>query len=113
MQNFIIKITQENAQLLEKAEIGCFILPTNLSSQFTAEFIDQAHSRNKLVLCAGENAVEFYHQFNTDGLILNTVAENSPQKLIKQVELFLSGKQTELLKQIQLQMQRQITQKLK
>ena len=86
MQNFIIKITQENAQLIAKDEIGCFILPTNLSPQFAVEFIKQAHFRNKLVLCTGENAVDFYTQYNTDGLILNTVAEDNPQKIIKQVQ---------------------------
>ena len=86
MQNFIIRITQENTQMLQKSAIGCYILSTSCSPQFAAEFIQQAHQANKLVLCAGDNLVEFYKTYNTDGLILNTVKEDKPQKLLKQIQ---------------------------
>lgn len=86
MQNFIVKITQENTKLLQKPEIGCFILSDKCSPQFAENFVSEAHRQNKLVLCEGENAVAFYQKFNTDGLILNTVKENNPQKLVKAIQ---------------------------
>ncbi|MBR3677034.1 MAG: hypothetical protein IKN71_07880 [Alphaproteobacteria bacterium] len=86
MQNFIIRITQENTKLLQNPQLGCFILPTTCEEEFAAEFISEAQKAGILVLCEGENAVDFYKKFNTDGLILNTVKENNPQKLIKQTQ---------------------------
>lgn len=86
MQNFIIRITQENTKLLENPQIGCFILPTSSSAKFAADFVAKAQNDGKLVLCEGENVADFYQKFNTDGLILNTVKENNPKKLIKQIQ---------------------------
>jgi len=86
MQNFIVRITQENFKLLEQAEIGCFILPDTASPEFASEFIKKAHAADKLVLAEGENALDFYLQYNPDGLILNTVKAEKPQKLIKEVQ---------------------------
>ena len=86
MQNFIIRITQENTKLLKNPDIGCFILPTSCSAEFATNFVEEAQKAGKLVLCEGENVVDFYKKFNTDGLILNTVKENNPKKLIKQVQ---------------------------
>ena len=86
MQNFIVRITQENFKLLNRAEIGCFILPDTTSAKFAAEFIEKARMAGKLVLAEGEKALEFYLQYNPDGLILNTVKADKPQKLIKEVQ---------------------------
>jgi len=85
MQNFIIRITQENNNLLKNAEIGCYILPDTTSPAFAEEFIKKAHAADKLVLCEGDNAADFYLQYNPDGLILNTVQEANPSKKIKEV----------------------------
>ncbi len=86
MQNFIVRITQENFKLLDNAEIGCFILPDTTSAEFTAAFITKAHAADKLVLCDGDKALDFYLQYNPDGLILNTVKEANPAKMIKEVQ---------------------------
>lgn len=86
MQNFIVRITQENTELLNNGNIGCFILPDSSSPQFAAQFVSLAHQKNKLVLAEGENAPGFYKQFNTDGFILNTVKAENPQKLLKQAK---------------------------
>lgn len=86
MQNFIIRITQENFKLLNCAEIGCFILPDTTSPEFAFEFIKKAQATDKLVLADGENALDFYLQYKPDGLILNTIKAEKPQKLIKEVQ---------------------------
>ena len=85
MQNFIVRITQENFKLSERAEIGCFILPDTTSPEFAAEFIKRAQAAGKLVLAEGEKALDFYLQYNPDGLILNTAKEANPAKAIKEV----------------------------
>lgn len=86
MQNLIIKITQENTNLVADDKIGCFILPDNCAPAFAKEFIVAARKNNKLVLVDGEKAVDFYQKYNPDGVILNTVKEAQPQKIIKQIK---------------------------
>ena len=85
MQNFIIRITQENTNLLNDEKIGCFILPDTVSAEFAEKFITLAHQKEKLVLVCGDNALQLYKQFNPDGLILNTVKEGNPRKYIEDI----------------------------
>ncbi len=86
MQNFIIRITQENLNLIDCQELGCFILPCSVSENFAAEFIQAAHTANKLVLTEGQKAVEFYQKFAADGFILDTSKVENPVKMIKAVQ---------------------------
>jgi len=85
MQNFIIRITQENTSLLNNEKIGCFILPDTVSADFAEKFIALARQKEKLVLVYGDNALQFYKQFNPDGLILNTVKQENPRKFIENI----------------------------
>ena len=62
MQNFIIRITQKNTNLLNDEKIGCFILPDTVSAEFAEKFINLAHQKEKLVLVCGNNALHFYKQ---------------------------------------------------
>lgn len=86
MQNFIVRITQENTNLLNRAELGCFILPTTVTPDFAANFIEQAHQNGKIVLTEGENAVAFYQCYATDGLIADTSKETNPVKYLKSIK---------------------------
>lgn len=86
MQNIIIRITQENTNLLKDKNIGCFILPDTCSPDFAARFIAEAKQNGQLVLAEGNNALSFYKEFGTDGLILNTVKESNPRKFIENVQ---------------------------
>lgn len=85
MQNFIIRITQKNTNLLNDEKIGCFILPDTVSAEFAEKFINLAHQKEKLVLVCGNNALHFYKQFNPDGLILNTIKQDNPRKYIEDI----------------------------
>lgn len=85
MKNFIIRITQENTNLLDDETIGCFILPDSTSEAMATEFIEVAKAKGKLVLAEGENALTFYQRFNTDGMILNTAKAENPRKFIEDV----------------------------
>lgn len=85
MQNFIIRITQENTNLLNDEKIGCFILPDTVSAEFAEQFINEARQKEKLVLTCGDNALPFYRKFNPDGLILNTIQEENPRKYIEDI----------------------------
>ena len=86
MQNFIVRITQENANLLNRAELGCFILPDTAAPDFAADFVAQAHAANKLVLTEGTDALGFYRRFATDGLIVDSSKETNPAKFLKSVQ---------------------------
>lgn len=86
MQNFIIRITQENTDLTQYADIGCFILPDTLDAAFANKFVEAAHAQNKLVLIAGENAPDFYASCGADGLILDASKSEQPQKQVKEVQ---------------------------
>ena len=87
MQNFIIRITQENTNLLNDEKIGCFILPDTVSDEFAESFIFEARQKEKLVLAYGDNALSFYRKFNPDGLILNTTQEKNPRKFIEDIRM--------------------------
>lgn len=86
MQNFIIRITQENLQILQDERIGCFILPDDISAKFADEFVSLARKRDKLVLCCGADAVDFYKTHGADGFIIDTAKENEPQKLVERIK---------------------------
>lgn len=86
MQNFIVRITQENTNLINRAELGCFVLPDATEPKFATAFIEKAQNAGKLVLAEGENAVAFYQEFGTDGLILDTSKEEKPAKMLKSVQ---------------------------
>ena len=85
MQNFIIRITQENTNLLNSEKIGCFILPDTVSAEFAEQFINEARQKGRLVLAYGNNALQFYQKFNPDGLIWNTIKEENPRKYIEDI----------------------------
>ena len=85
MQNFIIRITQENTNLLSDEKIGCFIISDTAEPQFAERFIKEAGQKGKLVLADGDNALQFYQKFNPDGLILNTTREENPRKFIENI----------------------------
>ena len=86
MKKLIIRITQENKDLLKDEKIGCFIVPENLSENFMSDFVTAAKEANKLVLIEGENAPETYQKYNADGFIVSTVKEEKPQKILKQLK---------------------------
>lgn len=86
MQNFIIRITQKNFNLINAAECQCFILPPETASEFVSAFVQKVHMLGKLVLAEGENAVQFYQEYGLDGVLIDTVKEAKPQKMIEQVQ---------------------------
>lgn len=86
MQNFIIRITQKNFNIIENPQCRCFILPDTTSVEFAAEFVQKAHAADKLVLASGEKAVSFYQKNNLDGFMVDTSKESAPQKLIKKLQ---------------------------
>ena len=83
MQNFIIRITQENTNLISNQELKCFILSANISPEYAKYFIDTARDLGKIVLC--EN-INLYSELGADGIIIDTSKENKPQKIIKNIQ---------------------------
>lgn len=86
MQNFIIRITQENFKLLANERFSCFLLSENVRDNFAAEFIKKAHELKKLVLFEGESALQLYTQYQADGIIIDASKNEKPQKIIKEVQ---------------------------
>ena len=86
MQNFIIRITQKKFNLIAETVCQCFILPTISAADFTLEFVQKVHTAGKLVLAQGDDAVTFYQEYGLDGVLIDTVKEAAPQKMIEQVQ---------------------------
>lgn len=91
MQNLIIRITQENTSLISAPQIGCFILPESLSPKFIQEFIIKAQNTDKLVLMEGKNALDSYLKYKPDGMIINTIEQENPAKIIKEIQKKAKG----------------------
>jgi len=84
MQNFIIRITQENTDLLKVSSLSCFILPSGFPVEFLKNFTKFAQKENKLVLFSGEDALSSYEKYQGDGFILDVSAkEFKPKELIQ------------------------------
>ena len=81
MQNLIIRITQENINILNCKEYRCFILAENLSFDFMESFICKAHQLNKLVLIA--DAAEIYLKLKADGIVIDCSKDEKPQIVVK------------------------------
>jgi hypothetical protein len=86
MQNIIVKIQNENEELLADEKIGCFIVDSGLKPKFTASFVQKAHEKGKLVLMSGTDALDNYANFGADGVVINTVKDPNPKKYIKEVQ---------------------------
>lgn len=86
MQNLIIKITQENTDLIADSKLQCFILPDSLPQSFIADFCAKAEADEKLVLISGENAADLYLQKLGDGLIVDTSKDENPAEKIKEIK---------------------------
>lgn len=86
MQNLIIKITQENTDLIADSKLQCFILPDSLPQSFIADFCAKAEADEKLVLISGENAADLYLQKLGDGLIIDTSKDENPAKKSKKLK---------------------------
>lgn len=86
MQNLIIKITQENTDLIADSKLQCFILPDSLPQSFIADFCAKAQAAKKLVLLSGEKAADLYLQKLGDGLIIDTSKDENPTKHIKEIK---------------------------
>ena len=91
MQNFIVRITQENDRLIYGERIGCFILSAKVGADFAGNFVRKAHEAGKLVLTEGENAAENYRLYQADGLIADVSKEATPQKILKQIMAQVKG----------------------
>ena len=85
MQNFIIRITQENANIAKDKKFQCYILPDSLNTEFVDNFTATAKQCGKLLLAQGATAIEFYKKHNLDGFIIDTVKDTKPQKTLKNI----------------------------
>ena len=87
MQKIIIKITQENTNLIFDNRIECFILESSLPLSFIERFIIEAHKVNKLVLISiDETNITMYKALNPDGFIIDTTKDSNPKKKIKNIQ---------------------------
>ena len=86
MQNFIIRITQENFNSINNECCQCFILPDTTTPDFALDFVQKAHAKDKLILSEGNNAVEFYKKYNLDGVVVDTSKDEKPQNTVKFVQ---------------------------
>lgn len=86
MQKLIIRITQENTNLIADSNLQCFILPDSLPQSFIADFCTKAKTAEKLVLLSGEKAADLYLQKLGDGLIIDTSKDENPAKHIKEIK---------------------------
>ena len=83
MQNFIIKLTQKNINLLENKDVGCYIISSEMTDNMIKQAVEKVHSLNKLILVSGDNAEDLYQKYQTDGFILDCSTANSPAKIVK------------------------------
>lgn len=71
MQKFIIKITEENDELIQDPAIECYLLTSTLAPEFIAGFKAQAAAKDKIVLAEGENAASVCREHNLDGIVID------------------------------------------
>jgi hypothetical protein len=81
MQKFIIRVDEENPEILEKMSEDCYLLATSLADEYCAHFIEKANTEDKVVLFYGENAVDKAKRLDADGVILDLGAEKLKPKI--------------------------------
>lgn len=82
MQNFIVRITEEDFSQAAGIDAGCQILPATAESQKAAAFIAKTRAQGRLTLIEGENAPQVCHLLNADGVV---IAVDSTQPYKKQI----------------------------
>jgi len=86
--NYIVRIENQEEvniaeNLLNNEELKCFTVSTNVNAN---DFIKKAQEAEKIVLCEGENLVEYYKENSLDGVIIDVQDSWKIKKDIKEIK---------------------------
>ncbi len=82
MQKFIIRLKEENQNLIDSSEIECFALDSELPAGLNEKLAKQLQAKNKIVLSMGANAVELCQSLSLDGVIIDMSQTPHPKALM-------------------------------
>lgn len=71
MQKFIVKIEEENAELIQDNNLECYILTSTLKPEFIKKFAELAALQDKIVLLEGDLAAPLCKELNLDGVVVD------------------------------------------
>lgn len=82
MQKNIIRVDEENNEILENMSEECYVLNADLGADFCRKFTAKAAECERIVLFYGENAVDKAKIYGADGVVLDLGAEEVKDKLV-------------------------------
>ena len=85
MQKFIVRLTEENQNLIESSQIECFVLDSELPAALNKKLAKQLQTKNKIVLSMGANAVELCQDLSLDGVVIDMSQTPHPKALMDEL----------------------------
>lgn len=82
MQKFIVRLTEENQNLVDSSEIECCALDSELPAALNKKLAKQLQTKNKIVLSMGSKALELCQRLSLDGVIVDMSQVQHPKAFI-------------------------------
>lgn len=82
MQKFIVRLTEENQNLIDSSEIECFVLDSETPATLNEKLAKQLQAKSKIVLSMGRSAVELCQSLSLDGVIVDMSQVQHPKAFI-------------------------------
>ena len=79
MQSFIIKLENQDDELINDEKICCYLIDSSYKKTAIAPLADKIHKQDKPILVGGKDAGEVCREHNLDGVVFE-VAEGVPHK---------------------------------
>ena len=71
MQKFIVRLSEENQNLIDSSEIECFVLDSELPKELNKNLANQLKTQGKIILSIGNKALELCQDLALDGVIVD------------------------------------------
>ncbi len=79
MQSFIIKLENQDDELINDEKICCYLIDSSYKKTAITPLADKIHKQDKLILVGGKDADEICREHNLDGVVIEVV-EDVPYK---------------------------------
>ena len=83
MQKFIVRLTEENQNLIENSAVECFLLDSSLPAELNAKLALRLKSKNKIVLSQGTQALDLCQNLALDGVVMDLASDPHPKATIE------------------------------
>ena len=85
MQSFIIKLENQDNELINDENICCYLIDSSYKKEAISPLADKVHKQDKLILVGGKDADKICRDDNLDGVVIEIVEDIPHKKKISEL----------------------------